>query len=246
MKVIKQIPNTITCLYLLSGIIAILFSFEGRYDLSFYAILVASVFDFCDGFAARLLHSYSDMGKELDSLSDVVSFGLAPSLILFNFYSELPFESPYNYLKYITLLIAIFSALRLAKFNIDTRQSSNFIGLPTPASAILISSLIAFSTYSPLIDESISYSFVIPLLSIFISYLLISEIDFFSLKIKSFSWQDNSSRYLYLITTLLLSALMIVVLKIDWTGIVFVILFYYIIWNLMSNILPLFSNIKRK
>lgn len=130
MKIIKYIPDTITCLNLLSGSIAVIFAFRDDFDMALAMIVLAAVFDFLDGMAARALHAYSDIGKELDSLSDAVSFGLAPSLILFNYLDGFPSSCIRPFICYIPLLIAAFSALRLAKFNLDTRQTESFLGLP--------------------------------------------------------------------------------------------------------------------
>ena len=137
----KHIPNTITSLNLLSGCFGVVYAFDGNLIFAGYAILVAAFLDFFDGMAARLLNAHSPIGKELDSLADMVSFGFLPSVIIYQLiaqssgiYNEMPA------VKYIAFLIAIFSALRLAKFNVDTRQTENFIGLPTPSCALVIMS----------------------------------------------------------------------------------------------------------
>ena len=137
----KHIPNTITSLNLFSGSIAIVMAFEGAYIWVVFWVIIAAIFDFFDGMAARLLNAYSDIGKELDSLADVVSFGVAPAVAVFTllrndiiYHESLIFIQPY--IPYLAFVIPIFSALRLAKFNIDERQTSSFIGLPTPANAL--------------------------------------------------------------------------------------------------------------
>jgi CDP-diacylglycerol--serine O-phosphatidyltransferase len=135
----KHIPNFITTLNLFSGCVAVYLAFEGNYQGAFVAILLSAVFDFFDGFAARLLKAYSPMGKELDSLADVVSFGVAPGAMVF---SLLATAGMNEWLPFIGFLIPVFSGLRLAKFNIDDRQTSSFIGLPVPANAIFWAGLI--------------------------------------------------------------------------------------------------------
>ena len=140
-KIIVHIPNAITCLNLLSGCFACLFAFKTDFETSALFICLAALFDFMDGFAARLLNAYSPMGKELDSLADLISFGMAPGILIFSFTGQLitP-EYPIfiqKYFPYLAFLIPVFSGLRLAKFNIDTRQTTSFIGLPVPADALL-------------------------------------------------------------------------------------------------------------
>ena len=154
----KNIPNTITSMNLLCGVLGILSCLKGDVPTAFYLMLAASVFDFCDGLAARVLHAYSPMGKELDSLSDMVSFGVLPSVMLVCFAEhsflgglDLAFNvSPFiHWLVVLSpVLVAVFSGLRLAKFNTDERQSENFIGLATPAGAIFLAALVCFAMKS--------------------------------------------------------------------------------------------------
>mgnify|MGYP003289747851 CR=1 FL=1 len=195
MRIIKHIPNSITCCNLLSGCISIVLSCSGRLEYAGIMIFIAAVFDFFDGFAARLLKAYSPLGAQLDSLSDVVSFGVAPSFIMYKYLTKLPLvDSSYmlriagiNVLPFLALFLAVFAALRLAKFNIDERQTTSFIGLPTPAMGIFVASL-PFT----LRNESLAFMggllnsplFLLAIVAIF-SYLMISEIPFFSLKIKN-------------------------------------------------------------
>lgn len=194
----KHIPNFITCLNLFSGAVAVLMALKGNYQGAFIAILVAAAFDFFDGFAARILKAYSPMGKELDSLADVISFGFAPGMIVFSLLSE---ANVCQWLPYVAFIIPIFSALRLAKFNIDDRQTSSFIGMPTPANAIFWAGL-AFS-YS---DFLITNYWVILVLAISFSYLLVAELPMFALKVKSIAIKDNKIQYLFLIITIVLLA----------------------------------------
>jgi len=203
MKITKYIPNTITCLNLFSGCISCVMAFQGEYLYAALFIYLASIFDFLDGMTASLLKAYSDMGKELDSLSDIISFGMAPGIILFSWLQTIAPESN-SFLPYIAFLIPIFSALRLAKFNIDTRQESSFIGLPTPANAILIASLISLNQSSYL-SNLLSNVWIIIALILVLSFLLISKLPMFSLKFKNLTWSDNKTRYIFLILSFIFS-----------------------------------------
>lgn len=194
----KHIPNFITCLNLLSGCIGILLVLKGDYLSAFYCVIASGVFDFFDGFVARILHVKSLIGKELDSLADVISFGLQPSMLM---YMLLKNVSTNEYLPYLGFLIAIFSALRLAKFNIDERQTSDFIGVNTPMNTFLIFSI-------PFIGElypSIVYSpYALIAITVVTSLLLVSELKLFSMKLNSLAWVDNKFKYIFLILSVLL------------------------------------------
>jgi CDP-diacylglycerol--serine O-phosphatidyltransferase len=199
MNIRKHIPNAITCLSLVSGCIACVAALEGNLLWATVWILIAAVFDFSDGFAARLLKAYSPMGKELDSLADMVGFGVAPGMIVFYLLGEacpfLPLGSLDAYIPYLAFVIPAFSGLRLAKFNIDERQTTSFIGLPVPAHALFWSSL-AYSL-QPVIHWNEALFVVAVILSATLtSLLLVSEIPMFSLKVKSLSWKGNEQRYL--------------------------------------------------
>ena len=221
---LRHVPNTITCLNLFCGCLSIVCAFSDRLEMAAYFILVASVFDFFDGFAARWLKAYSAMGKELDSLADVVSFGVAPASIMY----MLLWNAGYYLIAFAAYIIAVFSALRLAKFNIDTRQSDSFIGLPTPANAIFICSL-AFISLSDWNFLTNNLFFLLAVTVIF-SYLLVSELPLFSLKFKSFDWKNNKIRYVFIA----FSAVILVILQ--WAGLAVVILVYIII-SVFTNIL---------
>ena len=149
MSIRKHIPNAITCLSLLSGCVASVMALHGNLLSALIWIIIAAVFDFCDGFAARLLKAYSPMGKELDSLSDMVSFGFAPGMVVYWLLGEastaLPFGSLNTYIPYLAFVIPTFSGLRLAKFNIDERQTTSFIGLAFITSLLLVSEIPMFS-----------------------------------------------------------------------------------------------------
>lgn len=188
MNIVKHIPNAITSTNLLCGSLGVICAFNGYLDQAFYLMLLAAVADFCDGLAARLLGAYSAMGKELDSLADMVSFGLLPSLMLFCYMSGAG-ESAVcaaGWFCYIPLVIAVFSGLRLAKFNIDERQSENFIGLATPSCAILCASMVCFVSYHPdtFLAAWAEGPVFFPVLSVVLAILLVSEIPMFSMKIK--------------------------------------------------------------
>lgn len=202
----KHIPNAITCLNLLSGCLGIVFAFQNKLDYAAYAIFIAAVFDFADGLVARALKAYSDIGKELDSLADMVSFGVLPSVIVYHLFLQAPQVGTISpYLNFSAFLIAIFSALRLAKFNIDTRQSENFIGLPTPANALLIGSLpMILSGDNIFLTSYILNPFFLFLFSLGMGILLVAEIPLMSLKFKSYKFSDNLLRYALIASTLLL------------------------------------------
>lgn len=197
----KHIPNTITCCNLICGAIAANFAFQANYKAAVLMIVLGALFDFCDGMSARLLGVSSPIGKELDSLADDITFGLAPSAILFSLLGEMQypdFLSPVSkYLPYVAFLIAAFSALRLAKFNLDERQTSSFIGLPTPANALFWGSL-TVAWHDCLVSSS---TFTLCLLAgiLFFSYLLVAELPLFALKFKNLSWKDNAVKYIFLL-----------------------------------------------
>ncbi|MDX9848508.1 MAG: CDP-diacylglycerol--serine O-phosphatidyltransferase [Tenuifilaceae bacterium] len=194
---LKHIPNTLTLANLLLGCLSIVSAFEGSLLLAAYLIIIAAVFDFFDGFSARLLKAYSPMGKELDSLSDLVSFGVAPSVIVFHLFKDaLGLESGEGFtggqvILVIPFLIALFSALRLAKFNIDTRQTTSFIGLPTPANALFVVGIVLGlnSSRSEWFEYLTNSPIALVIMVLVLSALLVSPIPMFSLKIKGFDFK---------------------------------------------------------
>ena len=197
MSIKKHIPNTITCCNLISGCIATYFAFQGKSDLALLFIVIGAVFDFFDGMVARLLHVSSPIGKELDSLADCITFGFAPSAIVFEY-----LRPETELLPFIVFVMAAFSALRLAKFNLDERQALGFIGLPTPANALFWGSLIAgageWMKTAPFIGPNLS---LVILGGVFIScYLLIAEIPMFALKFKHWGWKGNEIKYLFILS----------------------------------------------
>ncbi|HTA27711.1 MAG TPA: CDP-diacylglycerol--serine O-phosphatidyltransferase [Bacteroidia bacterium] len=196
----KNIPNAITCLNLLFGCIAVVFIFKNRLSDASWMIVFAGIADFFDGMAARALKVHSPIGKELDSLADMVSFGVAPGMMIYQLIGTPP-------LNWIGLLVPIFAALRLAKFNIDTRQTFYFIGLPSPANALLIASfplIIAHDSYWHTVYFS-NVTFTVwffSAIAVACSALMVSPINLFSLKIKDTSWNSNKTRYTFLILSL--------------------------------------------
>ncbi len=197
----KHIPNTITCLNLISGCIATYWAFQGDYQLALLFIVIGAVFDFFDGMSARLLHVSSDIGKELDSLADDITFGFAPSAIVFSFLSSFHIHLPF--VPFLAFVIAAFSALRLAKFNLDERQTLGFIGLPTPANALfwgaLIVSLDMQTWFEPYQQPSYWLYIVLALIPVS-CWLLVSEIPMFALKFKTWGWKGNEVKYVFLLT----------------------------------------------
>lgn len=202
--IVRNIPNSITCCNLISGCIATYNAFLGDIRMALLWIIVGAVFDFFDGMSARLLKVSSPIGKELDSLADDITFGFAPSAIIFyelsimEYPSELLMLKPY--LPYFAFVMAAYSALRLAKFNLDERQSLGFIGLPTPANALFWGALFVGAQN---FMESTAYMLPVVLLMICVScWLLIAEVPMFALKFKQWGWKGNEVKYIFLISCL--------------------------------------------
>lgn len=208
---IKYIPNTITLGNLFVGCLAIVAAFEGDLLLSGYLILLAAVLDYLDGFSARLLKAYSPLGKELDSLSDVVSFGVAPSVIMFKLLKQalqIPIDEGFSSghaILVIPFIMAAFSSLRLGIFNLDTRQTTSFIGLPTPANALFTVGLILGmnSPFARFFLPIVSSSSILIAMVLVQSALLVSPIPMFSLKIKSFIIRETWKQQLLVVLALL-------------------------------------------
>jgi CDP-diacylglycerol--serine O-phosphatidyltransferase len=266
MSIKKHIPNAITCCNLLCGCLAIVQAFEGNLVYSAYLVGLAAIFDFFDGFAARLLRVASPIGKDLDSLADMVTFGVVPGVVMFHMIDSaflwnngvleyfadgtskilLPNEllKSKSLIKYFAFVIPVFSAIRLAKFNNDLRQSDSFIGVPTPAVAIFICSLalIYVKTYTPFSNietchqnyefiQILSWLFhpiVLCIMSLVLSILLISEIPLFALKFRKFSWRGNRIRYSFLALSLLL------LITLQFVGIPLIIILY-ILMSVITN-----------
>lgn len=193
----KHIPNTITCCNLISGCIATYYAFQAAFELALLFIVIGAMFDFFDGMVARMLHVSSPIGKELDSLADDITFGFAPSAIVFEY-----LRPETELLPFIVFIMAAFSALRLAKFNLDERQALGFIGLPTPANALFWGALITgageWMKSAPFIGPNLS---LVILGGVFIScWLLIAEIPMFALKFKHWGWKGNEIKYLFILS----------------------------------------------
>ena len=213
----KHIPNALTTLNLVCGLISVTLVLQNHLVWAAFFIFIAAVFDYLDGTAARLLKSYSELGKQLDSLADLVSFGVAPGMIIFQLLSlnctSCNILERWHIIPYFALLIPVCSALRLAKFNIDPRQEVNFIGLPTPANGIFFASIPMIIYIQDRIHTFIQLDFMVALfsnprvlavLAVFFSYLLISDFRLFSMKFKSMSWKENQHRFIFLILSLIL------------------------------------------
>lgn len=206
-KIKANIPNSITCLNLLCGSFACIMAFANKdtvgslygYQWAFIFIGASAVFDFLDGAMARLLHVYSLVGKELDSLSDLISFGLAPALLVFNTMMAAPDPDIPAWPAYTSLLIVLLGGIRLARFNVDDRQTTSFIGLPIPANALFWVGTVAWT-------HTYFYPGIIPMmiLIVFVSSLMVCPLPMFSLKFSSFAWKGNRARYLILLASLLL------------------------------------------
>lgn len=197
----KHIPNTITCANLFSGCIGIVMAFNGHLETAAYFVVIAGIFDFFDGMIARLLNVKSEIGKQLDSLADMVSFGFLPGVVMFQLLKISNYAG--NYLPYLGFLISIFSALRLAKFNIDKRQTEDFIGLNTPMNTLFIVSLaFILPDYPAIIGSSAVLISIVALTS----FLLVSEIKFFSFKLTDLSWPKNKMKFIFLMLSVVLIA----------------------------------------
>lgn len=202
----KHIPNTITCCNLISGCIATYFAFSGNAQWALIWIIIGAVFDFFDGMTARLLGVSSPIGKELDSLADDITFGFAPSAIIFATLQTVSYPAAIDtpvartLLPYSAFVMAAFSAVRLAKFNLDTRQTTSFIGLPTPANALFWGSLVVATQQR---IDSLSWAMPLIVAGMLVScYLLVCELPMFALKFKHWGWKDNEVKYCFVVASL--------------------------------------------
>jgi CDP-diacylglycerol--serine O-phosphatidyltransferase len=216
MQLKKYIPNLLTLLNLLSGTIAVIFAVSDELVIAALLVFLGIFFDFFDGFAARLFKVQGELGKQLDSLADVVTSGVVPGIVLFklldnvnssnNWVSNTLLMESKNYstIAFFGLIITLAAAYRLAKFNIDERQTSSFIGLPTPASALVVLSLPLILEYSSidLVIAIIHNKWFLIALTLLLSYLMNAEIPLFSLKFKDYSWENNKIKYIFILLTL--------------------------------------------
>lgn len=241
-RFIKSIPNTITTLNIVAGSVSIAMAFEGQLFLSVVFVFLAALFDFMDGMAARLLNAYSEIGKQLDSLADIVSFGIAPAAFLFSVLKiilfgsqEIPQIDTIELMDFIILITPVFvpvlSAIRLAKFNIDKRQTESFLGLAVPANAIFLVSLYFIFNQSNLVSSFlISHTWIIAFIIVGFSLLLVTEIPMFSMKVKNLNWKNNEIRYIFLI----ISVFLLLTLKAFAVPLIIVL---YILISLINNLI---------
>lgn len=226
----KNLPNALTCCNLLCGCIGVVEVFHNNILLSCLLMGIALICDFFDGFLARLLKVSSPIGKDLDSLADMVTFGLLPSVIIFQLLMQSIPDLTGIWMAYPAFMIAIFSAIRLAKFNNDPRQSDSFIGVPTPAVAMLVGSLpVILHMYGDEWKQLIVNTNNLLILTVVLSFLLVSEIKLIALKFKSFGWQGNEFRYSFIIASILL-LLTLHILAVP------IILVLYILLSVVSNL----------
>lgn len=205
----KHIPNLLTCLNLVIGCVGIYFTLTGQTPEAFYFVIAGGLFDFLDGFAARLLKVQSEVGKQLDSLSDLVSFGLLPSFFMLQWLQEAS-----NYY-WVALIIAVFSAIRLAIFNLDDSQSDTFKGLPTPANAIMLTSLI-FVPFE-------LYEYTLISMCLFSALLLVSPVRLIALKFSSTGWKGNEARWI------LIGSTVVMLIVFQWTSLPYLIPLYILV-----------------
>ena len=200
-SITRHIPNTITCCNLLSGCMAVMAAFHADAWHTLIWVVAGALFDFCDGLSARLLKAYSPIGKELDSLADLVTFGLAPSVLCFTALKGLSYPCDWlaQFYPYIGFALVTFAALRLAKFNIDERQTTSFLGLAVPANALFWGGLFQMD-----LNAIPAAPWILGVLVIIFAGLMVSEIPMFSLKFKNLSWSDNKIRFIFLLVSVLI------------------------------------------
>lgn len=217
MQIKKHIPNTITLLNLASGLLAVIAVFKGYYDEAFIFVCLGIFFDFWDGFLARKFKVSGELGLQLDSLADVVTSGVVPGLMMFKLFQDIQEDDTSKYflteefyymgfVPYLGFIITLASAYRLAKFNIDTRQTDSFIGLPTPANALLIMSIpmIQYAGTHEWLVEALYNPFILLAITVLSAYMLNAEIPLFSLKMKDFSWGKNKLQVIFLALSVVL------------------------------------------
>ena len=236
MNITRHIPNSITSMNLLCGALGVIAAFKGSLDTAFYLMIAGAVCDFCDGFAARLLKAYSPMGKELDSLADLITFGFLPSIML---YKCMDIYHPGEWYCYLPLIIVVFSALRLAKFNIDERQSENFIGLATPACAMICGSfaVIAHLDINNIVGAFTESTWMIPAGVAILSFLLVSEIPMFSMKFKKETASDLKWIRIAFIALAVIALAATFILGQHFSHAVLFIFLAYILINIVSTII---------
>ena len=219
----KHIPNLITLGNLFCGTIATIFAVQENFKLAAVFVVLGIVFDFFDGFAARLLNVSGELGKQLDSLADMVTSGVVPGIIMYHLIDNVSSGVPA--LKYVGLLLTLGACYRLAKFNIDTRQSDSFIGMPTPAMSlfVIVLPLIQMDTDLEFIRSLLANPYFLIIITLLLTYLMNAELPLFSLKFKNYNFKKNGLKYLFLIASLLL------LLSLEYIGIPLVILLYVVL-----------------
>lgn len=201
----RYIPNTITLINLLCGCLALVSVFNEMYITVFWLLFIGGIADYADGFAARYLQVNSPLGKELDSLADMVSFGVVPGAILYMMLSTHPMTQDFyfekiNLMAVPAFLIPLFSALRLAKFNLDTRQSEDFIGLNTPSVTMFVTGLMLIYEFDSLgMGNMVFHPYFLYAVIVILSYLLVAELPMFSMKFKGMKWEGNERRIIFLL-----------------------------------------------
>ena len=229
MSLKKYIPNSITSMNALAGTIGVVFALQGRPDYAFICMLAAAVFDFCDGLAARMLNAYSPMGKELDSLADMVSFGVLPAVTLIG---TMQLKGADSWTEVIPLFLAVMSALRLAKFNVDERQSTDFIGVATPTAAMICGSLCYFSLHSAALDSLAGTPWFLPAVAVVLGLLLVSEIPMFGMKVAKGHKLMDTKRIVFLCLAAA-AVLFVVIAGCNWSLAVLLIFTLYVLENLL-------------
>lgn len=204
-RITRHIPNTITCCNLLSGCMAVMAAFHTDAWRTLLWVVAGALFDFCDGLSARLIKAYSPLGKELDSLADLVTFGLAPAMLCLMTLRQYDYacDTLANLYPYIGLILVVFAALRLAKFNTDDRQTSSFLGLAVPANALFWCGIFQMD-----LSALPGAPWIVGILAIIFAGLMVSEIPMFSLKFKNLSWADNKVRFIFLIVSVVILILL--------------------------------------
>lgn len=226
-----HIPNTITSLNLLCGVLGVIFACDSRFDIAFFLMLGAAVADFLDGLSARLLHAYSDKGKELDSLADVVSFGVLPAVMLVQFMRISTFSD--SVFCYVPALLAVCTGLRLAAFNVDERQHDSFLGLPAPASALLCGALCYFMVHENgnfLAVWACGYVFL-PLFALALGALMLCELPMFSFKFGKGDSKVTVRKRLAFVLNVLIAAVIVAALGLDWSLVIVLAIVIYILMN---------------
>lgn len=232
MSIKKHIPNAITLLNLFSGCVAVTFALQSEFELAFYFVALGIFFDFFDGFFARLFKVSSPLGLQLDSLADMVTSGLTPGIVMLKMLSNSALAEQYNWLPYFGFIITLGSCYRLANFNIDTRQTDSFIGLPTPANALFVLSLPLILKHSDIVsvEQALTNPWILIGISMLSAYILNAEIPLFSLKIKKFDLKANGVQIVFLLTSLFL------LLFFHFLGVALVILFYVLLSVVLNQL----------